>query len=246
LERLAIELDDLTPLAKRLGYTSPEELYDSVGSCDLSLERVLDELLLDKDLLPDPKTCDIEPEGLSVIGLGSLHAQFAACCKPKPGEDILGYILNTQRDVEIHRSHCPMLLAKLDRDRTRMMSVKWGLACETYPATMAIHSLDRPFLLRDVWNIISHENINVSDVQVQVNRAQDATIRISIDVADWRQFHRILVRIEDLPGVIWVRRQLALEQGPGDSQAHQLGILSPAKSTKKLRVPAFSWRFLGG
>jgi GTP pyrophosphokinase len=246
LERLAVDLEDSTPLAKRLGYTNPDELYDAIGSCDLALERVLDELLLDKELLPSPDGCTAQSEGLSVMGLGSLHEQFAPCCTPEPGDDILGYILNTQQDVEIHRSHCPALLAKLDQNRTRMMSVKWGPACETYPATLAIHSLDRPFLLRDVWNIISNESTNVSDVQVQVNRAQDATISITIDIADWRQFHRILVRIEDLPGTIWVRRLTEADKERVLSRPRPIDRTPSTKSLKGLRRPPFSWRFLGG
>lgn len=246
LKRLAVEIEDLAPLAKRLGYTSTDELYDAIGGCDLALERVLDEMLLTEDALPHPEACESPPEGLSVIGVGSLQEQFAACCQPQPGDDILGYILHTQQDVEIHRSDCPTLLAKLDQDRTRIMPVKWGPACETYPATLAIHSLDRPFLLRDVWNIISNENINVSDVKVDVNRAQDATISITIDVTDWHQFHRILVRIEDLPGTIWVRRQAPSGTEPGTASVRRD---EQAPTTKPQRRPIrthLPWRFFGG
>ena len=60
-------------------------------------------------------------------------------------------------------------------------------------------------------NIVFDEGINVSDVDVQVNRAQDATIQICIDVEDWLQFHRVLARIEDLPGLIHVQRRSSME-----------------------------------
>jgi GTP pyrophosphokinase len=247
LRRLAVDLEDLTPLAKRLGLASPGDLYDSVGGCDLALERVLDELLLTEGLLPRPGGCEAQPEGLSVIGLGSLQEQFATCCQPHPGDDIVGYILQTQHDVDIHRSDCPTLLAKLDQDRTRRVTVKWGPACETYQATLVIHSLDRPFLLRDVWNIISDEDINVSDVQVEVRRAQDATISIRIDVTDWRQFHRILVRIEDLPGTISVRRQIPSSTDQDTPAAvRQSETTLSTKPPKRPRRAPFSWRFLGG
>ena len=245
LERLAIQLDNLAPLAKRLGYASPDDLYLSIGGCDLPIERLLDELLLDKEILPKPDTCEVHAEGQSVIGLGSLQMQLAGCCRPEPGDDIVGYILGTQRDVEIHHSHCPALLDRIEQDRARMMSVKWGPACETYQATLVIHSLDRPFLLRDVWNIISEEAINVSDVKVDVNRARDARIAITVDVTDWRQFHRILVRIEDIPGTISVRRQL-VEESADEDGARPAARTALSKSLKGARRPPFSWRFLGG
>jgi len=247
LQRLAVDLEDLTPLAKRLGLPTVDDLYDSIGGCDLALERVLDEMLLTEDLLPRPEKCQSQPEGLSVIGLGSLQGQFAPCCQPQPGDDIVGYILNNQHDVEIHRSDCPGLLAQLDLDRARRVTVKWGPRCETYQATLVIHSLDRPFLLRDVWNIISDENINVSDVQVDVRRAQDATISVRIDVTDWRQFHRILVRIEDLPGTLSVRREVTsgAEQGTPTTVRQSERTLSDDSHKRSRRAP-FSWRFLGG
>jgi (p)ppGpp synthase/HD superfamily hydrolase len=71
---------------------------------------------------------------------------------------------------------------------------------------MRIFAYDRPFLLRDVWDTISDEGINVSDVDVQVNRGMDVTIAICIDIEDWLQFNRVLTRIEDLSGTIDVHR----------------------------------------
>jgi hypothetical protein len=125
------------------------------------------------------------------------------------------------------------------------MSLKWGPACATYPATLLIHSLDRPFLLRDVWNIISNENVNVSDVQVEVHRAQDAAISISIDVGDWRQFHRILAQVEDLPGTLSVCRQPVSSTQSTDA-LRQAKRTPFAKPQKRPRRPPFSLRFFGG
>jgi GTP pyrophosphokinase len=245
LDRLAVELESLTPFAKRLGYANADDLYLGIGACDLAIERVLDELLLDKEVLPKPKDCEVHGEGQSVIGLGSLHMQLAGCCRPEPGDDIVGYILTTQRDVEIHRSHCPVLLDKLDQNRARMISVKWGSVCDTYQATLVIHSLDRPFLLRDVWNIIFDEAINVSDVQVDVNRARDARIEVTVDVSDWRQFHRILVRIEDIPGTISVQRQV-IGEGKDEHSARAAERHTLERSLKGTRRAPVFWRFLGG
>jgi (p)ppGpp synthase/HD superfamily hydrolase len=73
---------------------------------------------------------------------------------------------------------------------------------------MAIVAHDRPFFLRDVWNIISDQDLNVADVEVKVNRAENARITICVDIENWLQFHEVLTRIGDLPGAISVCRQL--------------------------------------
>jgi len=93
----------------------------------------------------------------------------------------------------------------------------WGRSCETYLACMEILAHDRPFFLRDVWEIISDQGLNVSNVDVKVSRARDARISVCIDVENWLQFNTVLSRIEDLPGTIWVRR--TTNPGPRGEQA---------------------------
>jgi hypothetical protein len=70
---------------------------------------------------------------------------------------------------------------------------------------------------------------------------------IDIDVTDWRQFHRILVRIKDLPGTIWVRRQAEqdTELDTSKTKARRSARSPSAKPIKRSTKPAFSWRFLG-
>jgi (p)ppGpp synthase/HD superfamily hydrolase len=72
---------------------------------------------------------------------------------------------------------------------------------------MEIVSYDRPFFLRDVWNILSDHGLNVADVDIQVKRAQTARITVCVDVESWMQFSGVLAQIADLPGAIRVQRK---------------------------------------
>jgi RelA/SpoT family (p)ppGpp synthetase len=244
-DRMAMQVDDLSPLVKRLRYQSEKDLYRDIGRCDLTMERVLPELLSVYSETHLPAVCHNETSDIPVTGAGSLGKSFALCCRPHSGDDIVGYILDPRNVVEIHRSDCQVLLGKLEQDRKRLVRVKWGRAHETYPACMEIHSHDRPFLLHDVWNIIFEEGINVSDVDVQVNRAEDANIRICIDIEDWLQFHRVLTRIEDLPGTIWVRRRPSPDMQRSAEQETEATQSHAAERRSRLRVPLLSW-LLGG
>jgi (p)ppGpp synthase/HD superfamily hydrolase len=163
-----------------------------------------------------PPICKTDAPGIPVTGVGSLDKSFALCCRPQPDDDIVGYILASDHTVEVHRSDCPEFLQRFAEDRSRLVMVKWGRSCATYLACMSIYAHDRPFFLRDVWNIISDQGLNVANVDVQVNRAKDARITVCLDVENWLQFNRVLVRVEDLPGTIWVRRADA----PSDLVSH--------------------------
>jgi RelA/SpoT family (p)ppGpp synthetase len=245
LDRMAIQIDDLSPLLKRLGYQGEEDLYRDIGGCDLAMERVLPELLSVYGETHLPVVCHNETSDIPVTGVGSMGKNLALCCRPHSGDDIVGYILDSRNTVEIHRSDCKVLLDKLEQDQTKLVIVKWGRACETYLACMDIHAHDRPFLLRDVWNIIFDEGINVSDVDVQVNRGEDANVRICIDIEDWLQFHRVMARIEDLPGAIRVRRRPSLDAQPPATERPRASQNSATRRRSRFRVPLLFW-LLGG
>lgn len=207
VDRLALEVEDLSALAKRFTYQDEEALLRDIGGCDIPLERVLPVLLevYGPSQLP---VCSGEEPSIPVTGVGSLSRALATCCRPQTGDDIVGYILPYDHTVQVHRSDCPTFLADMVQDKSRFVVVKWGRACETFPACMDICAHDRPFYLRDVWNIISDLGLNVANVDVRVNRAKDAHITICLDVENWLQFNSVLSRIEDLPGTISVRRRL--------------------------------------
>ncbi|MBN1584075.1 MAG: bifunctional (p)ppGpp synthetase/guanosine-3',5'-bis(diphosphate) 3'-pyrophosphohydrolase [Anaerolineae bacterium] len=211
IDRLALDASDLKPLVKRWGCKSEREFFLLIGGCQIAIEDVIPDLLdvYGKSQLPLIGHSKAQE---SIIGVGSLSNTLASCCTPKPGDDIVGYIDPATHLVEVHRSKCPDFLTKMVQDRSRFIAVRWGKVSEMHLACMEIVAHDRPFFLRDVWNILYDQGINVAQVDVQVNRARDATITICIDIESWIQFNCVLTQIEDLPGTIKARRIRELPQ----------------------------------
>ncbi len=77
---------------------------------------------------------------MTVLGLKGMLTTFARCCKPVPGDDIVGYITRG-RGVTIHRHDCPNILRLHDRER--IIKVSWGAAPKTYPVPVEIRAYDR-------------------------------------------------------------------------------------------------------
>lgn len=207
-ERLSIRVDDWMPLARRWTCKSERELFLLVGSCQTTVSSLLPDLI---DIYGKTQLPPIEgsPAVETIIGTGSLNKEIAPCCHPQPGDDIIGYIHPTSL-VTIHRTDCPDFLRQLEHDRSHIVHVRWGKCGKTRLAYIEIRAYDRPSFIRDVLDILYNEEINVADMNVRVNRAHDVLISIGVDVTSWIQFHRVLVRIEDLPGAICVRRTEAL------------------------------------
>ncbi len=206
LRRLGTSLRDLEDLATEFNLNSIEELYAAVGSGDIPVARVINQVRIEEDpefefptrvLSPSESTDDVE-----VLGLRGLLVNMGRCCKPLPGDEIVGYITRG-RGATIHRSDCPNILNV--RDVERLVRVTWGVKQSTYPVSIRIDAFDRSGLAEDVFSVIAREKINIADVDIKTNQG-DACFFMVLEVKDMPQLSRVLDRIIRLPNVHDARR----------------------------------------
>jgi GTP pyrophosphokinase len=208
LRRLSMADIDLAELAENFDYNNIEELYVGLGSGDISVGRIINKLsefkYSNKDPLLElhPVTEKKNGNAVTVLGLKGLLTNFARCCNPAPGDDIVGYITRG-RGATIHRQDCPNILRMNDRER--IVKVSWGEPQATYPVSLQIKAYDRTGLMGDIYNVIYGENINLLDLSVKVSHNQ-AAINLVIEVGDITQLSRVLNRIENLPNVMEAHR----------------------------------------
>jgi GTP pyrophosphokinase len=210
LRRLGVVGVDLEDLAQYFEFKNVEELYVGLGCGDLTLGRIinkLSEVEEDKDLLRElHPTIETKKDitGVTVLGLKGILTNFARCCNPAPGDEIVGYITRG-RGATIHRLDCPNVARMRDRDKERIVKVSWGEAQKTYPISVQVKAYDRQGLMGDVYNVLNNENVNMLDVDVKVTHNL-ASIKMIIEVGDVAQLSRILTRIENLPNVMEAHR----------------------------------------
>lgn len=211
LRRLSITDIGLDELALEFGFQSTDDMLWALGIGDLSLRRVINHLTLaekdEDDMLSYLKPGKELPitlgeDSVSVFGLKGLLTTIARCCKPAPGDEIIGYITRG-RGATIHRTDCPNVLRV--RDRERLATVSWGEPKSTYPVDIRIIAYDRDGLVRDVSTVIAEEGINMRQVKIDVNNSE-ATFALTLDVSNISQLSRVLTILENLPNVMEARR----------------------------------------
>jgi GTP pyrophosphokinase len=210
LRRLSVSEADVEKLAKEFGLSSIEDLYLAIGTGDLSLGRIIGRLTLaereERPLLIDQKDgkepIAISDDSITVLGLGGLLTHLGKCCKPVPGDEIVGYITRG-RGATIHRRDCPNALRV--KDKERLVQVSWGEPKSTYPVSVRIMAYDRDGLMRDVSTVIAEESISMSQVKVDVDESE-ATFDLILNVDNIEQLSRVLTRVESLPNVMEARR----------------------------------------
>jgi guanosine-3',5'-bis(diphosphate) 3'-pyrophosphohydrolase len=209
LRRLGVLEPDVDKMAKESGFKTAADLYEAIGIGEMSMGRLIARLnLADREEKPLELVDTRKPiprvdgEAINVVGLRGLLSHLAKCCKPVPGDEIIGYITRG-RGATIHRSDCPNMLRV--KDRERLIQVSWGEPKTTYPVAVRILAYDRDGLMRDVSTVIADEGISMSQVKVDVDR-NEATFDLILNVDNIGQLSRVLTRVETLPNVLEARR----------------------------------------
>ncbi len=226
IKRLALAQVDIHQLAEKQGYPTDEDLYAALGSGDIRLsqllaaaQRQIEQRQADDEQLDLDLTLELQPErtkahqaqsDVTIEGVGNLLTVVANCCKPVPGDAIVGYITQG-RGVSIHRQDCSNALQLESSDQERMIEVSWGDrdSEHNYAVDIAIDALDRHGLLRDIMIVMSNERTVVVSVNTQTDKKQGtARLLISVEVKRLADLGRVMDKIAQLPNIIDVHRQL--------------------------------------
>ncbi len=142
----------------------------------------------------------------TVVGLGNLLMQIARCCRPLPGEPIVGY-LTQGRGVSVHRADCAAFLRLSASQPQRALPVEWGRAVGGHAVNVQVDAIDRRWLLKDVTNLIAQDDAHVLSIHSDSLEGSRVRLRMQLRVRDHEQLSRLLGRIDSLSGVEQVRRE---------------------------------------
>ncbi|MEM1403977.1 MAG: GTP diphosphokinase [Pseudomonadota bacterium] len=211
--RLALTSVDYKRIAAAVEFTTVDDMYAAVGAGDLSAATVVgaaEDLIGDK---PQPElrlsrgTGNRTGSSVQVQGVGNLLTNMAGCCKPVPGDAIIGFITQG-RGVSIHRNDCARLLQISEEHPERVIEVDWGRAPdEKFEVDIALEAYDRQGLLRDVTSMFANARINVLAINTQTNKKTHAAeMRMTVEVSDLGSLSKLLERLNRLKNVISARR----------------------------------------
>jgi GTP pyrophosphokinase len=144
---------------------------------------------------------------LLLDGSEGASVQFAACCRPIPGDGILGY-LGRGEGLVVHTDDCAVAKRHQHRDSERFIAVDWSdepvRAFET--ALMVTVSNGKGVLARVAAALASAE-ADITHVNMCNERAQDATeLRFGVAVRDRVHLASVLRAIKRTPSVLRVQR----------------------------------------
>lgn len=228
-KRLGLKQINLEQVAAYLKYKNKNDMLAALGTGELKLAVVMgaidDELLKDREekaqekdnatIVAETTAAAVQSRaqsrtlpGVQIHGVDNLLTHMASCCKPVPGDKVVGYVTQG-RGISIHRCDCHNILhAQKDRSE-RLLSVEWGKTQQKrYPVDLVVEAFDRTGLVRDITNIFADEGVMVSGLQfVADKKEQIAHVYITIEVENLEIFSKLLTQIAQVSGVLKTWRQ---------------------------------------
>lgn len=148
------------------------------------------------------------PLNVTMMGIDNLLSHVAQCCKPLPGDEVIGYITRA-RGVSIHRFDCGNVKQIQLIHPERLLDIVWGeKKSQEYETDIVIKALDRPLLLRDITSLLANEKINILEMKTQkiAAHATEVCIVVTIHIGSRTQLIRALAEIKSIPQVLTVSR----------------------------------------
>jgi GTP pyrophosphokinase len=213
LKHLGLDQYAHQDLNSALGYTSDDDLLFALGSGDLELSDVVEEIARAASILKLDSQMNLgfEAEGKVpslISGIGDRAHKVAQCCQPIPGDAIAG-ILEDDGVVTVHMQDCVQVL---NADvYGRLMRLSWQDDIqESFNVNLEVLGYDRPGILFEIAGLFVTEQINISMLHSESSKETGRVeIQMSIEVGSIKPLIRVLELIQQIPNVASVRRLAA-------------------------------------
>ena len=146
-------------------------------------------------------------DDVNVHGVGNLMTQIAKCCKPVPGDEIVGFItINT--GISIHKRSCSNILSLPEEKRQRLIEVDWGQKTgSVYPVEISMTAYQRTGLMQDISTILANLKVNLLSINSDTNKLdQMVYTRLTVEIHSVDDLVVIMEQLSQLPNVQDVKR----------------------------------------
>jgi GTP diphosphokinase / guanosine-3',5'-bis(diphosphate) 3'-diphosphatase len=209
----------LADVIREMGFRKADEFYIALGAEKISAKVVVNKVMqrlkqgeaaegtptAADDLLQTTPQRERRPTtsssrfGIVVDGVGDVMLRLAKCCRPVPGDPIVGYV-SLGRGITIHRGDCPNV-AILKKDPDRFTPVSWdGESSTSFKVEIHIDGWDRHRLLEDLSRTFSEAGINIVEARCISNPPMIKN-RFVVEVGDTKTLDATIARLRNIESV---------------------------------------------
>jgi GTP diphosphokinase / guanosine-3',5'-bis(diphosphate) 3'-diphosphatase len=207
----------LADVIREVGYRKADDFYIAMGAAKVSPKLVVNKVM---QRLKQGESADSDDSasellrvgrtrrrptkssgqyGIRVEGVEDVMLRLAKCCRPVPGDEIVGYI-SLGRGITIHREDCPNTTL-LRKSPERFANVAWeGDQSTGFVVEIQIDAWDRHRLLEDLSRAFSESGANIMEARC-LSMPPMVKNRFVVEVADTHALKGAINRLRNTDSV---------------------------------------------
>ena len=216
------EPDDATlwlQLTRWSGNKTREDLFTDLGlgrKIATIVAKRLTKLMAEHGIRPDAITLtmgryaddDAPSQGLVLIdGSEGASVQLAQCCRPIPGDDVVGY-LGRGEGLMVHTGECSVGKRLFERDSERWMGVDWAeQPTRTFETAVTLLVNNGKGVLAQVAQAVSEAEADITHIEMGNEPAAETTeLQLLLSVRDRLHLADVMRALKRSPAVLHVSR----------------------------------------
>jgi GTP diphosphokinase / guanosine-3',5'-bis(diphosphate) 3'-diphosphatase len=220
--------NDIVRQARKYGIKTPADFFSALANHQIDGEKVLqsfaeehrqhlpeispaEEVVQYDDFaekarkVPEEAAKGRKRDEVIIQGLPNIAYAYAKCCKPVPGDDIIGFVTK-EGVVKIHRKNCVNVTNESLLKSERVVSVSWNRKVETqFLAGIKVIGEDRIGITNQITGVISKSDINIRSLSLN---ARDGMFiaTVMVYIRNISKLQSLMDKIRKVQGIFSVER----------------------------------------
>jgi guanosine-3',5'-bis(diphosphate) 3'-pyrophosphohydrolase len=201
---------------REMGFRKADDFYIALGQSKISTKvvtnKVMQRLKRGEAVEEEPaeglikgtddtrqRTREATSFGIKVKGVDDVAVRLAKCCRPVPGDEIVGYV-SLGRGITVHRADCRNVAA-LKKAPERFTDVNWdGDNESSYRVELQVDAWDRTRLLEDLSRTFAEAGLNILEARCSTKHPMVKN-RFVVEVGDTDQLKQAISRLRNIDSV---------------------------------------------
>ena len=178
-----------------------EDLLEDIGLGNRVAYVVARRLLSDSSQLPEASN----DKAMTVSGTEGMLVKYAKCCRPIPGDPIVG-VISKGKGIVIHVEQCRNIVDKR-KDPDQCVHLRWDKSMEgEFIVDLRVEMRNARGVLASVANAVSQADANIESIEMQERDATTSRLNLTVAVSSRQHLARVIRRLHSLKPVGRIER----------------------------------------
>ena len=186
------------------GFESFDDMLEDIGLGNQMAQIAARRLLPHEE--DDVDESSDKPKPLVIRGTEGMVINFAKCCRPIPGDSVIGH-LSAGRGMVVHLHDCKNITIEMKESPEKCLEVNWAKKIEgEFPVELRLELENERGVLARLASLLSETDINIETINLKEKDAHLSVVKMRIAVHDRQHLARAIRKLRQLKAVSKITR----------------------------------------